>query len=88
MATDVVLTEADVRRVLREELEALLPHLKAGPALLTIRECATRYRRGYDTVARMARRGELMAVERPVAGKPPHLMIVAADAERKLGGGA
>lgn len=75
-----------LREAVRAELEAVLPHLRAGPALLTIHETAKKYRRGYDTVARMLSRGELMFVEKPARGGGTQRLIVAADAERKLGG--
>lgn len=90
------ITLDDIRAAVREELAALMPRARArmtkerrqlDAGLLTIRECARRYRRGYDTIARMAKSGELMAVPRP-HGDTIHLMVVAADADRKLGGAA
>jgi hypothetical protein len=78
---------AALRQAVRAELEAALPHLRAGPSLLTIHETAKKYRRGYDTIARMLSHGELMFVEKTArGGRGPQRMIVAADAERKLGG--
>ena len=76
-----------VRQVVREEIAAALPGAHEGPALLSIRETAKKYRLGYDTVRAMAKSGELLSIDRP-AGRcgAAQTMIVAASAAKKLGG--
>ncbi len=78
--------EKAFRRLIREEFERIVPELRHGQAYLTVRETATRYRLGYDTVKEKIERGELLTVKRPY-GRKRQLLVVAADAESKLGPG-
>lgn len=83
-----MINEELLRRVLRQEIERLLPELRAAPAYLTLRECAQRYRLGYGTIQEKVRSGALLTVTREMGrnGRPQRL-IVALDAEAKLGPG-
>ncbi len=82
------LTESQIRKLFREEIQRAIPTLNSRPALLTIRECAKKYRLGYDKVRVQAENGQLKTLRRE-EGKNglPQLLIDAADAEAKLGGG-
>ena len=77
-----------LRRIVREEFERLVPAMKAEPVYLTTRQCATRFRKGYDRVREMVKKGELETVRRPWGNGPKMLtLIVATSAEKLLGPG-
>lgn len=77
-----------IRRIIREEFERIVPQLRSTPSYLTVRQCATRYRLGYSTVRDKVANGELAVVQRPWGASGMTLtLIVASDAEAKLGPG-
>ncbi len=80
--------KAAVRQVLREELERVMPELRKGPAFLSLRETAAKYRIGYGTLQRMVRDGKLELVTRGTARNGRPLRLVPAHvAESILGSG-
>ncbi len=77
-----------LRSIIREEFERLVPQLRGAPSYLTVRQCATRFRIGYDKIRAMVRDGKLAVVQRPWGDSGKTLtLIIASDAESKLGPG-
>jgi excisionase family DNA binding protein len=81
---------AAIRRILREELDRVAHELASqGPAYLTVREAAKRYRISYDTVRAMIDEGKLSVVKRLHGrGGREQWMVLKSDAELKLAPGA
>lgn len=82
--------QAAIRRILREELDRVAHELASqGPAYLTVREAAKRYRVSYDTVRDMIDNGKLAVVKRLHGrGGREQWMVLASDADLKLAPGA
>ncbi len=77
-----------IRQVIREEFERIVPELRHGQAYLTLRETAQRYRLGYSTVKDKVENGELLIVRRALGRNGRcQILVVAMDAEQKLGPG-
>jgi excisionase family DNA binding protein len=82
--------QAAIRRILREELDRVAHELASqGPAYLTVREAAKRYRVSYDTVRDKIDAGELSVVKRLHGrGGREQWMVLASDAAAKLAPGS
>jgi len=81
--------EDAVRKIVRQEYERIIPELREGQAYFTMREAATRYRIGYDTIRHMVATEKVRVVRRERGrGGRTQVLIVASDIEEKLGPGA